>query len=386
MKFVKAHQRSILYLFFTMIISFLIGYLCSCTYNYYNSIYICNFTSQETINEQDLLTLEKLSQIKDSHSKYENIDVNYMIDHRGIYLEKLDENTYTITTYSRYYDNFFLKDKQIVSTRAKTFIKDLLNTNYSDIKFSDPDNIIESKNFSNNYLIGLLVMIPLTLLMLIYIIIKTKQQSLQSTENISLSIFTLDYWKQAKNIFSSPKKITTLAMIFSLLIISKMIKIPSGFSNLGIGFGYIFFSIIGIMFGPLAGLLIGFLSDILGYFLFDASGASFFIGYVFQAVISGFIHGIFLYQKRITFFRILLLRISIALICNILIGSFCWGFVAGYNLDQTISYMILFVIPKNIIYLIPQSIILFVICKAIAPVLTKFGFINEKISQNITLL
>lgn len=386
MKFVKKHQRSILYFLFTIIISFLLGYLCSCTYNYYNSIYVCAFTSQETINEKDLLTKTKLLEIKDSHEKYENIDIDYMLNHHGIYLEKQEDNSYIITTYSRYYDNFFLKDKQIVSTRAKTFIKDLLNKNYSSIQFSDPDNIIKNKNFSNNYLIGLLVMLPFTLLMLIYLIIKSKQTNLITTENISLSIFTLEYWKKAKNIFSNPKRITTFAMIFSLLIISKMIKIPSGFSNLGIGFGFIFFSIIGMMYGPLAGLLLGFLSDVLGYFLFDASGTAFFIGYVFQAVVSGFLHGLLLYQKRITFFRVLLLRISIALICNIIIGSLCWGFVANYNFNQTISYMILFVIPKNIIYLIPQSIILFIIIKAVAPILSKYGFVSEKISQNITLL
>ena len=159
-------------------------------------------------------------------------------------------------------------------------------------------------------------------------------------------------------------------MILALLLISKMIKIPSGFASLGLGLGFIFYSIIGIIYGPLSGLLIGFIADIVGYFLFDTSGTAFFIGYVFQAMISGLIHGLMLYNKKL---------------CNVIIGSFCWGFVANYTLTQTFSYMILFVIPKNLIYLIPQSIILYIIIKALNPIFIKFNLIDKNISQNITI-
>ena len=174
-------------------------------------------------------------------------------------------------------------------------------------------------------------------------------------------------------------------MILALLLISKMIKIPSGFASLGLGLGFIFYSIIGIIYGPLSGLLIGFIADIVGYFLFDTSGTAFFIGYVFQAMISGLIHGLMLYNKKLSFCRCLMLRLTIALICNVIIGSFCWGFVANYTLTQTFSYMILFVIPKNLIYLIPQSIILYIIIKALNPIFIKFNLIDKNISQNITI-
>lgn len=370
-------KRNIINIIFTMIISFLIGFLISNTYNYFNSKYICNFSCPEQIQIEEILTKDRLEETKNSADKYKNINTDSLLNENGIYILQNDE-TYQIETYSRYYDTFFLKDKQMVSTRAKTFIKDLLLNYNKDIKFQDPDNIIKETNNLNNYYIGLFSMVIITLTIGSFITIKSLKKNNLQEKLDTFSIFSLNYWKQASSFLSDPKKISSLAMIFALLLISKTIKIPSGFSNLGLGLGFIFFSIIGVIFGPISGLLIGFLSDVLGYFLFDTSGTAFFIGYVFQAMISGFIHGLILYKKEPTFFRILFLRIMISLICNVIIGSICWGIVANYTFEQTLSYMIVFIIPKNIIYLIPQSVVLYFILKSLSPLFIKKGFIITK--------
>ena len=369
---------------FTFIFSFLVGYLSSCINNYINSTYTCEFTSSININEN--IDYQELTNIKNNNDKYKNINIDLIKSEKGFYINK-NNNTYTLTTFCRYYDNFFLKDKQIVSTRAKTFVKDYLLSKDSNINFIN-EGIIKENNSSNNYLIGLIVGISISFIILIYylIIIFIKKKNIKDNQEIILpSIFSKEYWIKATSFISNPKKLCSLAMILALLLISKMIKIPSGFASLGLGLGFIFYSIIGIIYGPLSGLLIGFIADIVGYFLFDTSGTAFFIGYVFQAMISGLIHGLMLYNKKLSFCRCLMLRLTIALICNVIIGSFCWGFVANYTLTQTFSYMILFVIPKNLIYLIPQSIILYIIIKALNPIFIKFNLIDKNISQNITI-
>ena len=381
----KIIKKILSVLIFTFIFSFLIGYLSSCINNYINSTYTCEFTSSININEN--IDYQELTTIKNKNDKYKNINIDLIKSEKGFYITK-NNDIYVLTTFCRYYDNFFLKDKQIVSTRAKTFIKDYLLLKEYNVNFIN-ENIIKENNSSNNYLIGLIVRISFTFIVLIYylIIIFIKKKDIEKNQDLNLpSIFSKEYWLKASSFISSPKKICSLAMILALLLISKMIKVPSGFSTLGLGFGFIFYSIIGIIYGPISGLLIGFVADIAGYFLFDTSGTAFFIGYVFQAMISGFIHGLMLYNKKLSFCRCLMLRLIIALICNVIIGSFCWGFVANYTLTQTLSYMILFVIPKNLIYLIPQSVILFIVIKALKPIFIKYNLIDKNISQNINLI
>ena len=147
---------------FTFIFSFLVGYLSSCINNYINSTYTCEFTSSININEN--IDYQELTNIKNNNDKYKNINIDLIKSEKGFYINK-NNNTYTLTTFCRYYDNFFLKDKQIVSTRAKTFVKDYLLSKDSNINFINED-IIKENNSSNNYLIGLIVGISISFIIL----------------------------------------------------------------------------------------------------------------------------------------------------------------------------------------------------------------------------
>ena len=200
------------------------------------------------------------------------------------------------------------------------------------------------------------------------------------------SPFYKGYWKGSLGFVKDVRKITITAMLFALMLVSKLLVLPSGFANLGLSFGFIFFSLITALFGPIAGLVIGFFSDTIGFFLFDTSGTGFFIGYVIQAMFTGFIYGLFLYKSKISFPRILLMRLVIGIFSNVIIGGISWGIVAGYNMTQTLYYMLLFSLPKNLIYLIPQSLLLFAVFKLLMPVLSRFGLINKKIADQIKLI
>ncbi len=349
-------------------IFFVVGFTSTNIINNFTGKYECKFETEEKIEIEDLITLDKLNIVINSSSKYSSLDSNTLLDDYEIIN---DNNIYTIKCSKKYYQDSFSKTNKKMISSSKKFIQTLLEQSISQDKINYLyDSIIIETNTFNPYLGGSIVLIILSIITIVIEVITRKKIVLNDQNTIS--IFQTNYWKEAKEFVSNPKKIATLAMLFSLLLISKMIKIPSGFSTLGLGFGFIFFSIIGHLFGPIAGLIIGFFSDILGFFLFDTSGYGFFFGYVLQAMISGFLHGLILYKKNPSFFRLFILRLLISLICNIIIGSICQGIVANYTFDQTITYMLIAVIPKNIIYLIPQTIVLYFLFKALNPILQKY--------------
>ena len=140
----------------------------------------------------------------------------------------------------------------------------------------------------------------------------------------------------------------------------KFISIPSGFANLGLGLTYLIFAYICLIYGPIWGLIIGFSSDIFGFIM---KPTIFHPGYTLQAMLTGFVYGLFLYKTDLKFSKVLLCRIIINIFLNGIFGAFLWGSYADLTLDATITYMNVVCLPKNIIYLIPQSALLYFFLK-----------------------
>lgn len=86
------------------------------------------------------------------------------------------------------------------------------------------------------------------------------------------------------------------------------------------GFSFIPNKLIAFLFGPVIGGLTEGLADILK-FLLKPQGF-YFPGYTFNAILSGIISGIFLYKRPVSFPRILVSNIVIALFINSLLGTF----------------------------------------------------------------
>lgn len=388
---IKKFAKHRILIIFVLLLSYFGGYFLCDRINYYHTTYECAFIANEEIDESFLLSEENLLKIRDSAEKYSEIDISQMIRSNGIYLLK-EDRAYSIVTKTRYYQNFFVKSSATVSTRAKKFLEDLLIMTCGEdtIDFNYPD-IIQLRGYMNPYLFGALTLTAFFTLTVVILLLSKNETDEDITKNsfydnvdIYRSPFHLTYWKKSLQFFSSVKNIATIAMLLALMLTSKMLILPSGFGNLGLSFGFLFFSIACILYGPLCGAIVGFLSDILGFFLFDTSGTAFFIGYVFQAMLTGMIYGLMLYRTRLTFFRIFLTRLLIALISNVIVGSLSWGFVAGYTWEQTFGYMILLSLPKNLVYLIPQSLLLFVVIRLAIPPLTRFGAVDTKIAKNIS--
>ena len=67
------------------------------------------------------------------------------------------------------------------------------------------------------------------------------------------------------------------------------------------------------------------------------------------------------------------------------LGSIWWKIVYGLDVEAMKVYVLLTSLPKNTLYLLPQSILLFIVLKALAKPLAKFGLLHDKIAENVEL-
>lgn len=195
--------------------------------------------------------------------------------------------------------------------------------------------------------------------------------------------FHLKFWKDSLKTFKDLKTLVLISVLLALTIISKFIPIPSGFGDLGIGLGYLFLSIACMLTGPIPALMIGALSDILGFFT-SSRGGDFFIGYTLQAMLACFSYGLCFYKTHVTFSKVLLARVFVNFICNVLIGSICYGIIYGLNGSALWTYMVTISLPKNLIYLLPQSLLLYFVIRAVTIPMSAMNLVNTEIADNVS--
>ena len=384
-----------------VIIGFFGGYFITDLINKQNEIYVSSFTLKEGDYNANLDSLNDenfLKEVINNHPNLslESIDVTSLLNNHDFVLTT-ENDVYTITTKTRYYETSYIFSSNKVISRASTFIKyslyDLVGKN--NVTFLN-SNIGEIKNSLSRPLGGLIGITSLSLIVTVIILVIPKKNINDFTfdnEETFKNPFSLAYWKKAFTELKSTKKIVTLGMLFSLVLLSKFISLPSGFANLNISLGFIFLAIIGYIYGPVVSFIIGASSDIIGYFI-NQSAYVFNLGYTLQAALACFVYGILFYKTRMTFSKVLLSRIIINFFLNVLMGSYLMIIV--YYQGGTITseqilasfrvYALVYSLPKNIICLLPQSILLYAIIKVISPILSRFNYISKEVSDNITLI
>lgn len=384
-----------------VIIGFFGGYFITDLINKQNEIYVSSFTLKEGDYNANLDSLNDenfLKEVINNHPNLslESIDVTSLLNNHDFVLTT-ENDVYTITTKTRYYETSYIFSSNKVISRASTFIKyslyDLVGKN--NVTFLN-SNIGEIRNSLSRPLGGLIGITSLSLIVTVIILVIPKKNINDFTfdnEETFKNPFSLAYWKKAFTELKSTKKIVTLGMLFSLVLLSKFISLPSGFANLNISLGFIFLAIIGYIYGPVVSFIIGASSDIIGYFI-NQSAYVFNLGYTLQAALACFVYGILFYKTRMTFSKVLLSRIIINFVLNVLMGSYLMIIV--YYQGGTITseqilasfrvYALVYSLPKNIICLLPQSILLYAIIKVISPILSRFNYISKEVSDNITLI
>ena len=376
-----------------LLVCFLFSFLTIEFVNQNRAYYQATFevSNIETFEDELLVDENFLNAIKNSAEKYKNIDVEEMLEKKH-FTYTIEQNTITIETKIKYYDDFFLSSSNSVGTRAKMFIKDsVLKIAGEDNKvvFENPNDIVIRHKYINRWTFSF-IFTAFTLLveLIVSIFLYNKQKEeikyVYDNETMFATCFHKKYWKLSINPFVKVRDITVIAMLFALMLASKMLPLPSGFGDLGISFTYLFFAIICMIYGPVYGFVVGVFSDIIGFFMPNGGGI-FNLGYTLQAALTGVIYGLFLFKTKITFTKVLTARIIVNFIMNVIYGSFLYIFV--YYVDDTMtltrylelvkSYALLLSLPKNIIYLLPQSLLLYYVIKVTLPIFARYHLIDK---------
>ena len=391
----------------SMIVSFILGFFITDLINTQKGIYVSNFSyvGDKNLDFDNIINEDFLNSVKENHPglDIDEVDVKKMLEKNDFSIIKNEDDTYTITTKIKYYETSYISKSIKILNRAETFIK------YTLIDFtSSKDSIVYSNNkigeITNTFsswiggVIGLGGGLLLTTLIIIIFPKKTlkneKNETIFDNENIFKHPFSINYWMKSLHELRTTKSIVSLAMLFALLLVTKLIpSLPSGFGDLGINFGYLVLSIICMIYGPIVSIGVGLFSDVLGYFI-GTNAYAFNAGYTIQAILASLTYALCLYRTRITFSKVLLSRIIINLLLNVVYGSYLMmtiyissGSISQESLFEAYKiYALAYSLPKNIVYLLPQSILLFIIIKTLAPALERMGFLPKNSSKSISLI
>lgn len=126
--------------------------------------------------------------------------------------------------------------------------------------------------------------------------------------------------------FKNIKVLCAIGMLGALSIIINNFSIQIG-DFLKIGFASECNVLVDCLFGPAAGAIFGAGMDILK-FLIKPTGP-YFWGWTFSAALAGIIIGFGLYKKRITFWRVLIVRLLNSLIINVILGTYWLNIMYG---------------------------------------------------------
>ncbi len=393
MSFIKIIRRYKFSIIAFVVTFFLLGYFFTeYVYNNYNARYAYIFESNSD-NVEIVLdyryyaeAIEAIDNYNDTANvkiSYANIDYESMLD--SAYLTR-GEN-YELCILKRYFPSTVKQSNGLINNGDERVVK-YFNLIFSYLPLDTTYLRLQIINYQNPFIIGGISFGGALLVVIILIMVAAKrganQEVIEDNQNIFNSVFHKEYWRGTSTFLKKVKSLCNISILFALMLICKMIPIPSGFGSLGIGFTYLVFATIALIYGPLCGLFVGLCSDILGFFLFQ-QGQVFFFGYTIDAMLSGFIYGICFYKKRITFTNCLIARFFVNIGVNVILGSLWWKIIYNLNYDAYIAYLLTISLPKNLLYLLPQSIILFMLFKLLSKPLASFNLIPQKVSENITL-
>lgn len=373
---------------FTLIMIFFLFFICGyfvtdLLYNSFTASYEYVFRCDDdcTFLLSENFYINSFNKLDELNISYSNINYKDMLLSADLYN---DNNTYHFIISKRYFPNMVSMKTGVANSgnlRVERYFNLLLEYSEFQTEFVEVNLINNVDPFIVGVISGVSVLFIFIIILLIYSLYLKKELSTNRIKQNT--IFSKAYWKGAIGFGKNVKNICIISVLFSCMIICKMLPIPSGFGSLGISLTYLFFSLIALIYGPICGIFIGFCSDIIGHFM-NSSGV-FFFGYTINSLLAGFVYGLCFYKKRITFVNCFIARTTVNLLINALLGSLWWKLLYNSDFEAFITYISLTALPKNIIYLIPQSIFLYIFFRFAIKPLAIFGLIDNQIGENVKL-
>ena len=157
---------------------------------------------------------------------------------------------------------------------------------------------------------------------------------------LTCSIFSREYWREARGEFASPKTLVFAALIIALRVIVKMAKIPL-VSGLSLTFDCYVNALGSIVYGPVVAIFVGAISDTLGCMFFPSG--PYFLPFMFVEISSSVIFALFLWRRKISVGRVLISKFTVNTICNICLTSIFmkWMYAIYYGDAKAATYNII---------------------------------------------
>ena len=122
------------------------------------------------------------------------------------------------------------------------------------------------------------------------------------------------------------KKLIQISLLIAIeVILTRFCSIQTPIVR--IGFGFLPIAIIAIMYGPLSGGIAYAVGDLLGMMLFPSG--SYFPGFTLTAFLTGIVYGVFLYNKPITWPRIVGAVLTVCLVLNLGLDTYWLSILMG---------------------------------------------------------
>ena len=122
------------------------------------------------------------------------------------------------------------------------------------------------------------------------------------------------------------RKLVQISLLVALqIILTRFCSIQTPIVR--IGFGFVPVVIIATMYGPIYAGVANGIADILGLMLFPSG--SFFPGFTLTAILAGVIYAVFLYNKPITWLRILAASVIINIVLNLGLNTYWLSIMMG---------------------------------------------------------
>lgn len=177
------------------------------------------------------------------------------------------------------------------------------------------------------------------------------------------------YWKSCAGSFKNLRVLVVAALFVAINSIIGSFFIQVG-ENLGIYFTFIINGIGGMIYGPLMSILVGVCTDLLGYVVHPFG--AFFPGYTLSTVLGCLIFALFFYRQRISVLRIFLAKLCVNVFVNIMLNC-VWSEILygkGY------LYYLAKSIFKNLALLPLEVLMLYLVLRAMIPVINKMKFLD----------
>ena len=137
------------------------------------------------------------------------------------------------------------------------------------------------------------------------------------------------------------------------------------FGPFSITYAWIPNRIIDFMFGPVVGALYGGVMDVIKFML--KPNGSFNLAYTAMAVLAGLIFGVVLYNKQISFMRIVFAQALVKIFINVGMGTYLMAFERGQAFMALMPVRLI----KNLIMIPLDSILLFIVLSALTKILPR---------------